>query len=49
MLENETIIAVTISEFRFQRGEQKTTLQTIVGIVIVRIAGNIVVVTMLVS
>ena len=49
MLEDKVIIAVTISEFRLQRSKWKTTLRTIVGIVIVRIGGNIIVVTMLVS
>ena len=49
MLENKIIIAVTISEFRLQRSKWKTYLQTIVGIIIVHIGGNIIVAKMLVS
>ena len=49
VLENKIIIAITVSEFRFQRGKKKATLWTIILIIIIRVCSNIIQITMLVS
>ena len=49
VLENKIIIAITISEFGFQRGKKKATLWTIILIIIIRVCSNVIEITMLVS